>query len=564
MNMKNYGSYARKSSEAEERQVLSIDSQVQENKVLAQKLGVTILPEFLLSESMSAKKSSRPVFNYLIGLIEQGKLNCLIVWHPDRLSRNPEDSGKIITLLDSGKLLEVITPSQTFRNNPMDKFMLGFFMMQAKLENDNKGENVKRGLKTKAEMGYLPSGAKPGYMNDKYADKGNKKIQSDPVRFPLIKKAWELMLTGFHTPPEILKKLNNEWGYRTPKQKRQGGKPMSRSMIYKVFTDTFYYGEFEYQEKLYTGKHEPMITREEFERVQILLGRKGVRRPQTHDFTYTGIIHCGECKAMVTAEEKHQIICSACKYKFSSPNKNSCPKCSTLIEEMKNPKILHYTYYHCTKRKDPNCSQGSIKVEDLEKQIDAKLAKVQISERFKGWAIKYLNELNDKESIDRSVTIKSLHSAYNDCVTRLDNLLKMKISPQNADGGLLSDEEYKKQKDILTKEKLSLEEKMGDTGDRITKWIKTAEETFNFAIHARYTFTNGDNETKRHIFQSLGSNLILKDKIVHIDLEKPLNFIEEIQTETNEDLYMLEPNEKTDISMDLEDYWTNNPHMLRD
>ena len=235
--------YARKSSEAEERQALSIDSQINEMNVTAQKMGFEHVR--VLQESKSAKFPGRPVFNQMLQEIRNDKINTVLVWNPDRLSRNPEDQGAIISLIDSKRLYQVITPTKTFLNNPMDKFMLGFFMMNAKLENDSKGENVKRGLKTKAEKGWLPSGAKPGYMNDKYAEKGNKTIQKDPERFPLILKAWELMSTGIHSPVAILRKMNNEWGYRTIKHKRIGGKPMSRSMIYIVFTDPFYYGEFE-------------------------------------------------------------------------------------------------------------------------------------------------------------------------------------------------------------------------------------------------------------------------------------------------------------------------------
>lgn len=223
---------------------------------------------------------------------------------------------------------------------------------------------------------------------------------------------------------------------------------------------------------------------------------------------------------------------------------------------------ITYTYYHCTKSKNPKCSQGSVRVEDIEKQIDEILSKIQISDRFKNWAIKYLNEINNSENDDRTAILVSLRESYDNCVARLNNLLSMKISPQNSDGSLLSDEEYKTQNDILLKEKESIEEKMGDSGDRIIKWLDTAEKTFDFAVHAKYWFEQGDLERKRNIFQSLGQNLILKDKIVRVDLGKPLQFIEQAKNESDEELYMLEPEEKIDIPTNLEVIWTKNPIML--
>ncbi|MBU1327278.1 recombinase family protein [Patescibacteria group bacterium] len=433
--MNKYYIYCRKSSESEDRQILSIPAQIDALKEIAKDHALHVIRSF--AESKSAKYSGRPDFNELNKRIEAEEGNAVLVWHPDRLSRNPEDSAKIISLMDAGKLLEVVTPTQTFRNNPMDKFMLGFFMMNAKLENDNKGVNVKRGLKAKAEKGWLPSGAKPGYTNDKYAEKGNKTIQNDPVRFPLIKQCWDLMLTGAYTVPQILEKLNNEWSYRTTTRKSIGDKPMGRSQIYRTFTDSFYYGMFEFpvgSSIWYKGSHEPMVTREEFDRVQTILGRPGKPRPKIKEFPLTGLIRCGECGAMATAEEKWQVICPVCKLKFNSNNRSACPKCTITIEAMRKPTLLHYIYYHCTKRKDPNCTQRSIRTEELEKQVDAFLAKIGISEEFKNWAIKYLNVLNDNEVETRNASLSSLQNAYNACVSRLDNLLKFKISPQNTDG----------------------------------------------------------------------------------------------------------------------------------
>ncbi len=561
MDIKKDYIYARKSSEAEDRQVASIPDQLKAIEELCKKLKIKESP-ILLSESKSAKIPGREEFNKLVGAIEDGVVSRILCWNLSRLARNGRDGGVIIWAVNELGL-EIVTPSKTFTKEDIFLMYIEFGMANQFVNDLSK--NVKRGLKSKAEKGQLPSGAKAGYMNDKYAEKGNKTVLSDPERFALIRKAWDAMLTGTYTVMQILRLLNEEWGYRTPKHKRIGGKPMTRSQIYKTFTDTFYYGEFEYPERSgnwYHGKHKPMITKEEFERVQRLLGRKNRPLHRSRSFAYTGLLTCGECQAMITAEEKFQVICSSCKHKFASQNKDACPKCKIRIEEMQNPTLLHYTYYHCTKRKDPNCTQGSIRLEKLDNEFDKTLAKLQISERFKDWAIKYLNEVSDKETEENVVTLKSLQAAKVDCESRLNNLLKMKISPQNADGDMLSDDDYKKQKELLTIEKRRIEEQLEGNNYNAEKWRETAEKSFDFATHARYWFANGDMQTRREILAGLGSNLILINKTVRVDLVKNLQFIELAINEEPSISEMFEPEEKIDNTLQLESLWTKSPTLL--
>jgi len=131
-----YYIYTRKSTESEDKQVLSIDSQTDELKKIAHDNKIRI--KGIESEAHSAKAPGRPVFNKMIKEIEAGKAQGLLVWHANRLSRNSVDTGLIIYLLDIGKLKEVRTPGQIFRDNPNDKFLLNLFCSQAKLENDSR------------------------------------------------------------------------------------------------------------------------------------------------------------------------------------------------------------------------------------------------------------------------------------------------------------------------------------------------------------------------------------------------------------------------------------------
>ena len=132
-----YCLYARKSSESDERQAMSIDSQLAEMRALAVNEGLNVVCE--LQESHSAKDSGkRPVYNQMLTGIANDEYNAVLTWAPDRLSRNAGDLGSVVDLMDQHKLLHIRTYSQTFTNSPNEKFLLMILCSQAKLENDNR------------------------------------------------------------------------------------------------------------------------------------------------------------------------------------------------------------------------------------------------------------------------------------------------------------------------------------------------------------------------------------------------------------------------------------------
>lgn len=395
--------------------------------------------------------------------------------------------------IQQGVLKHILTPEKSYY--PEDNVLL----MSVELGMANQfirdlSKNVKRGLKTKAEQGWLPGIAPIGYLNEKYGDKGYKKVIKDPERFPLLRKMWDLMLTGTHSVREILNLANNAWGFRTRMIKNEAGKPLSMSGLYRVFTNPFYYGWFEFQGKWHKGAHEAMITRDEFDHVQHLLGRPDNPRPQKHQFAFTGIIRCGECGAMIIAEEKWK--------------------------KQKNGNAHHYVYYHCTKRRDPDsCSQKSIEEEELEADVDALLTRVQISERFKDWAIKYLNGINDREIEDRTAIYKNLQGTHNKVQTEIDELTRMRYR------GSINDEEFIREKDRLRVKLDPIKEKLNDTECRAGNWVEASEQTFELAYQARVWFAHGDIQFKKTILQIVGSNLLLKDKKLFIEANNPIVII---------------------------------------
>jgi site-specific DNA recombinase len=344
-----YCLYARKSSEAEERQALSIDSQINEMVALAQRENLNIVDVY--RESHSAKASGqRPMYNKLLEDVRSGKFNGILVWHPDRLSRNAGDLGSLVDLFDQKSLIEIRTHSQKFTNNPNEKFLLMILGSQAKLENDNKSINVKRGLKTKCELGLWPSIAPTGYINSTNVnEKGI--VYIDPNRAPIIRKVFEKVAYESWSGRKIFYWLKDELKFTS-----RNGKPLTLSNIYIILNNHFYYGSFEYPKdsgRWFKGKHEPLITKELFDLVQEKATRLTIR-VESKEFAFTKLMKCGLCGSGITADEK--------------------------FKKQKNGNVHRYVYYGCSKFNDKHCKCGYIREEELVEQLEQMLDKVDLDE----------------------------------------------------------------------------------------------------------------------------------------------------------------------------------------
>jgi site-specific DNA recombinase len=270
-----YFIYCRKSSEDSQRQIASIDDQINALKAVAEREGLTIIKTF--TEERSAKDPGRPIFNKVLDRIVAGDANALLCWDIDRLSRNPIDNGRLQWMLQKSVISIIKTPGRSYY--PEDAGLL--MSIEGGRATDyvmRLSKNVRRGLSSRIEKGWRPNLAPIGYKND--GQKGEKIIIPDD-QFVLVRKMWDLLLTGTYSVPEIVDIANNKWGFRTVIRRKLGGKPLSLAQIYKTFGDPFYYGSFYWtntdtgETKLIKGSHQPMITEQEYWRAQVLLGRKG-------------------------------------------------------------------------------------------------------------------------------------------------------------------------------------------------------------------------------------------------------------------------------------------------
>ena len=360
-----YCLYARKSSESDERQAMSIDSQLKEMRELATRDNLNVVCE--LQESHSAKDSgNRPVYNKMLGNITDGKYNAILTWAPDRLSRNAGDLGSIVDLMDQEKLLHIKTYSQTFTNNPNEKFLLMILCSQAKLENDNKSINVKRGIKAKCEMGWRPGVAPLGYINRAFG--GVKDIIPDPERAEIVTEMFIKASQGWSG--RRIKAWLDEINFTT-----RNNKPIAVSSVLEMLSNPFYYGEFQYSSdktsQKFKGAHKPIVSKELFDAVQQNRGiNKGIWGSK--QFAFRDILVCGRCGSHMTAQDK--------------------------IKNLANGKQVRYIYYCCTETIRHECEEKYLNENDLCKKliplIEIEYDRINITSKLQAIVEQYYAKVN--------------------------------------------------------------------------------------------------------------------------------------------------------------------------
>ena len=472
--MSKYFLYARKSTESEDRQVLSIEQQLTEVKEYAKKEKLNVIAE--LTESMTAKKPGRPIFNEVLARIEKGEADGIIAWNPDRLARNSIDGGRIIYLVDTGKIKDLKFPTFRFDNNAYGKFILSIAFGQSKYYTDNLSENIKRGIRQKLRKGIWPNWAPLGYLNDPKP----RSIVIDKKTSPLIKRLFELYATGKYSIRK-LQEILYEKGLIGKKNK-----PLSASQTQYLLRNPFYYGIFRYDNEIYEGSHPPIITKQLFEKVQkVLSQRHRATRKKKYNYVFRGFIKCGECGGMITAEIKKK----------------------------------RYIYYHCTKRKG-KCSQPYNTTEkDLANQISFGLSRIWLNnktaKKILGDFEKYKNK-EEKSIFYESIPTEKELTAIDQ---RLDRLLDGYIN------GLISPAEYQEKKQKLVEEKIELKQKLDNLISKRSGWFELAKDTILTCNSVEKTVKEKIYTNLNQICQKAGSNFVLQDKNLSFSFLQPFDFI---------------------------------------
>lgn len=508
---KKYLLYARKSEESDERQVQSIDDQVAHMERLADERGLEIVETYI--ESYSAKEpQSRKVFAELLARIEAEPGFGILTWNIDRLSRNPIDSAHLQWLLQRGAIRAIQTPTRTYL--PDDNALV--LSVETSMANQyirDLSRNVKRGLHTKAERGWRPGRAPIGYLNTKTQERGKNTILPDPERFHLVRKAFDLQLTGAYLPREILKIMNDEWGFRTPKCGRSGGVPLSLPGLYKVLSNPFYSGVFQYCGKWHQGAHKPMLTPDEFDRVQQLLGKKGKPTPKAHRYTFTGLFDCAECGHRISATTIMKKLASGERHPF-----------------------VYYYCHHARRTKGAACSQTRyLNVEKLRERLVKELGPYGLDPQLVDWTRQVFEsrdwEGGGQEARRRQALEKALEVAKREQGT----LRHMRLKE------MVDDTEYQEERERIEGEIAKIEKTLAEPELQIEYLDRTMRNALSLVAGMQDTLGARDEKSWRKLLAGICSNREIKNRKPLLSLKKwALRLADELRP-LSEDLRLLEP-----------------------
>src|SRR3989339_474233 len=482
-SMNKYIAYCRKSTDEKDKQVLSIEAQIVELKEFAKRDHLEIT-EFI-TEAKTAKMPGREQFALVLKRIEKGDADSILSWHPDRLARNSIDGGKIIYLLDTGKLASLKFPTFWCDSTSQGKFMLNMAFGQSKYYVDSLSENTKRGLRQKVRNGDYPSQAPVGYINDSRT----KSIVVDKKKSRVIRLAFERYVKGGQRLEDIANFLAKN-GIST-----RSGKRMSKSRATFILSNPFYIGLFKYGGERHEGKYEPVISKKLFDEAQEMLKSRGQpeRKAKNEPQPFCGLISCASCGMMITGEHK--------------------------FKRQKNGNVHEYTYYHCTKkRKDFDCPESAVREKELDRQLSSLIQKVSLPKDWAEELLKMANDDHGKSAQSLTACVKENEEKISSLSKKLERLLSGYLDQD------IEKEIYRVEKGKLILQKKSLEEeitnfshKQNDWLEPFTEWVKDAQSLDKIA---RDTDLFAKKVCAKEIF---GSNLLLGEKTVRACAPEILN-----------------------------------------
>ncbi|MBU1355126.1 MAG: recombinase family protein [Candidatus Edwardsbacteria bacterium] len=477
-----YFLYARKSSEAEDRQVASLQSQIDELYALAKEEGIDVIG--VITDEKSAKApNERKGYAEMLLRIESGEAKGILCWKLDRLARNPVDGGQINWFLQKGIIQRIRTHDREYKVE--DNVLL--MMLEFGIANQfilDLSENTKRGMRAKVSKGWFPHYAPFGYIN-RHIRKGECDIIPDPDRFEKVRKLWYELIYHHKSFQEL-----HSMAFDQLNLTLRHGKKMAYSKFLTMFSNPFYYGRFRHKGELYDGKHTPMVSKEEWDLAQQIVHSRGRSRKKRYNFAYTGMIRCGYCGSMITAEEKvKNIVSGGCRV---------------------------YRYYRCSKSRDKKCPSKPINEKEIERQVVEFLIAVQINPRVHEIVMAVLKT----ETIKDGDNARNIYRSHQRDLNKVNDSLNTLVR-KNLDG-IISDSDYIKFKKKFLEERKRLEKLLRDNSRAVTDWIGKAEKVLNFAEKAKELFMSGDLEIKKKILLFLGSNFYLRDNKLEFKANRAL------------------------------------------
>jgi site-specific DNA recombinase len=480
--------YARVSSKDQEREGYSIPAQERSLRDYALQHSLIIVEEFVDVET--AKRSGRTAFTKMLEYLKKHRATCrtILVEKTDRLYRNLkdwttlDDLGATIHLVKEGR---VIGPD----SRSSDHLAHGINVLMARNYILNLGEETRKGMTEKARAGIYPSYAPVGYRNVNGAD-GKRTIVSDPDAAPLITDIFGRFAEGRHSMKSLVKQMTSE-GVQLR------GRRLHSSVVHQILRKRLYTGDFDWDGTTYTGTHEPLVTRECWQRVQKLLDARAENRTRKvkHEFAYTGLVHCGHCGCL-------------------------------LVGELKKGR---YVYYHCTGNRG-KCPEPYTRAEVLSNQMASLLRELVIPPAILEWLGDAVVSSDRTEQAARGETIKKLQARHEQMEARIGTMYLDKLD------GRITQEFFDKHAAIWRREQEGLVRKIQDIQKATPAPIDQAVDMLRLTSRTSELFLQQTAVEQRRLLQTVVEKATWKEGTLRTTLFEPF----EILRHSNQESYRKE------------------------
>ena len=477
MNKPKYFLYTRKSTEDDDRQVMSIEAQLFELREFARRENFEILEEF--QESKSAKTPGREIFGEMMAKIEKLDGVGILAWHPDRLARNSMDGGRIIYAVDQKKIVSLRFPTFWFEPTPQGLFMLQVAFGQSKYYSDNLAENIKRGIRQKLRRKEWIGLAPFGYQNNPL----KRNIEPHPTEARIVKLAFEEYAKSGHSFVSLAQFLA-ELGVLSKNRT-----PLAKVSIKRLLTHKAYLGFVRHKGEWFDGNFEPIISPALFEAVQKILRTKERprKRKARHDFPFTGLFRCAECGSMISAQ-------------------------------WATGKSGHrYRYYRCSKKRG-RCSQPYIQEAELARQIKSRLQTISLCDEMTNWMLAKVDEWKKEEMSLSQSEFQNLSENIKTSEAKMEKLVSTYLD------GDIPKQTYLKKKDEILLASAVLEQKKKDFESGRKNWVEPLREWILDTKQADFLSKSENYHEIKTFVQKIGTNPRVRNKSAVFDFCPPSHF----------------------------------------
>jgi site-specific DNA recombinase len=425
--------------------------------------------------SRPLKQAGRAGFGEMLAFLKANpSCRTILVEKTDRLYRNLKDWVTVDDLAIAVHFIkEGVTISKESRSS--DKFLHGIKVLMTKNYIDNLGEEVKKGMREKAEQGHWPSMAPIGYLNNL----ATHRIEPDPIRAPLIAEVFQLYASGAYSLKALLKKTHTI-GLTHPRT----GRRLFKSEVHRLLCNPIYYGDFVWDGNHYQGCHQGLISRDTFDQVQAVMRRRPRATYPKQRHAFMGLLTCAKCGCAITAERKKG----------------------------------KYVYYHCTDYHG-DCDNSYIREERLADLLGDAIRPIQITPEIAEEIATALRATDEEVEERRSGSLRQLEQRHRTVLGKLDR------GYDDFSAGRISEEFWARKSREWESEVSAIDAERARLEQPQPLATVTAQKILELAKQAEILYKSQDPAEQRRLLETVLSNCLFDRGTLSPTYSKPFDLL---------------------------------------